>query len=282
MRSTKNKNHPGKSRQSVTKQSSGNANSEKLQKILAEYGVGSRRQMETIIAEGRVFVNQKQAHLGQRASYTDHITLDGKPLISMGKRLTRPRAILCHKPSGVVCSKSDEKGRTSVYDIFPRINRNRWIMVGRLDINTTGLLLFVTDGQLAHRLMHPSSEIDREYAVRVYGQVSQHNIHQLLNGVSLEDGMACFDDLHFQGGENGNHWYHVVLKEGRNRIVKRLWESQGVTVSRLIRLRFGPVKLPRSLSTGQSLELSCEAVNDLRAAVGLSEFNYPDRLKKPK
>lgn len=251
----------------------------RLQKLLSECNIGSRREIDTLIQQGRIKVNGKVAELGQKAILEDHIQIDGKILDRKQKvRLTRPRVVLYHKPEGVICSSSDPEGRKTVFDLLPKMKRGRWVMVGRLDYNTSGLLLFTTDGDLANRLMHPSYEIEREYAVRVLGEVSDEAIAKLRAGVMLEDGLAKFDRLEFQGGDGANAWYHVILREGKNREVRRMWESVGLTVSRLIRVRFGELSLDRWLSRGKSKELQPDQVNFLRKSVGLVPFEYSKSL----
>lgn len=233
--------------------------SEKLQKILARQGVASRRQAELIIEEGRVSVNGVVASLGDRATDADIIKVDGKKLSTHQKQSTR--VLLYNKPTGEVCTRSDPEGRPTVFDRLPLLRHSRWISVGRLDINTMGLLLFTNDGELANRLMHPSSQIEREYAVRILGEVTLEMIQKLKQGVLLEDGMAKFNHIESRGGEGANQWFHVVLTEGRNREVRRLWESQGVMVSRLIRVRFGSVTLPPFVRLGRWHELSEEQIS---------------------
>ncbi len=223
--------------------------SEKIQKYLANLGVNSRRQLEIMIAEGRVLVNGEPAHVGQRVEGDESIRVDGK--LIQAAPLLETELLLFNKPEGVVCTRSDEENRPTVFDYLPECHQGRWVMVGRLDINTTGLLLFTNNGELANRLMHPSHEIEREYAVRVYGKVDSALLNRLKQGVELEDGHAHFDSITDAGGEGANHWYHVVLKRGRNREVRRLWESQGIVVSRLIRIRYGSIPLSSTLPTGQ-------------------------------
>jgi 23S rRNA pseudouridine2605 synthase len=225
--------------------------SEKLQKVLAATGLGSRREMEQRIAEGRVKVNRQVAKLGDRVSASDEIWLDGRRVVIKAQS-QQIKQILCYnKPIGYICSRNDPTGLPSVFDHLPPARYGRWVGVGRLDVNTSGLLFFTNDGELAHRLMHPSSEIEREYAVRVLGQVDTDMLKRLHDGVQLDDGMAHFDRIADAGGEGSNHWYHVTLKEGRRREVRRLWESQGVQVSRLIRIRFGSLLLPSYLKMGR-------------------------------
>lgn len=241
--------------------------SEKLQKVLARAGLGSRREIERWIAEGRVQINGVTAKLGDRIELSAKIKIDDKPVFLQATNQVKTRVLIYHKPVGEVCTRFDPEGRPTVFDHLPRLQGERWIMIGRLDLNTSGLLLFTNDGELAHRMLHPSYEIEREYAVRVLGKVDQVMIKRLLHGVELEDGHAAFVSIVDAGGEGANHWYHVVLKEGRNREARRLWESQGVTVSRLIRVRFGNVTLPRSLRFGKFTDLDPQAIEELVALV---------------
>jgi 23S rRNA pseudouridine2605 synthase len=243
---------------------------ERLQKFLARAGYGSRRQIEEWIRAGRIRVNERPAELGVSVGAQDRIELDGKA-VAVAVALSRPapRTLLYHKPAGELTTRADPQGRPTVFDRLPPLKTARWIAVGRLDFNTDGLLLLTTDGELANRLMHPSSEIEREYAVRVLGAVSPETLERLLAGVELDDGQAAFGSLRDAGGMGVNHWYHVTLKEGRNREVRRLWESQGVKVSRLIRVRFGPIGLPRELRPGRYRELIRPEVVALYRAAGL-------------
>lgn len=243
---------------------------ERLQKVLARAGYGSRRQIESWISAGRISVNGKTAELGLTVSPADEIRIDDKP-VSVATSLARviPRTLIYHKPVGELTTRADPEGRPTVFDNLPRLKTARWIAVGRLDMNTAGLLLFTTDGELANRLMHPSSEVEREYAVRVLGKVDAATLEHLLKGVDLDDGRAAFTSIRDAGGSGANHWYHVTLKEGRNREVRRLWESQGVQVSRLIRVRFGPLELPRALRAGRQRDLTRQEVVALYRAAGL-------------
>jgi 23S rRNA pseudouridine2605 synthase len=225
---------------------------ERLQKILARGGLGSRREIEVWIKMGRIHVNGALAQLGDKVSIGDRITIDGRQISPRRLQLPpSPQVILYHKPAGEVCSRKDPEGRPTVFQSLPRPQQGRWISIGRLDINTSGLLLFTTEGELANRLMHPSTQIGREYAVRVLGTVAEAALERLQRGVQLEDGLARFEQILDAGGEGVNHWYHVKLREGRKREVRRLWESQGVQVSRLMRIRFGPVNLPPGLRAGR-------------------------------
>ena len=242
--------------------------SEKLQKVLARSGLGSRRGMETLIADGKVSVNGQMATIGDRVEATDIIRVEGKKINITSEEESGRRIIAYHKPEGEVCTRTDPEGRPTVFEHLPKLHDERWVAVGRLDINTSGLLLFTTDGTMANQLMHPSTQVDREYAVIVLGQVDKDILARLNEGVLLDDGMAKFDSIQDGGGTGANHWYNVTLKEGRNREVRRLWESQGLTISRLTRIRFGTFVLPRELRTGRWKELSPEEVNQLAELVG--------------
>lgn len=242
---------------------------ERLQKVLANAGLGSRRQIEEWIREGRIQVNDKPAQLGDRVSLRDKIKVNGKVVLSNQLKVVYRRVIAYFKPEGEVTTHSDPAGRPTIYRNLPKLRKGRWVPVGRLDINTSGLLLLTTDGELANRLMHPSQQVEREYAVRVLGDVDQTVLDRLRKGVMLDDGLARFSDIVDAGGQGANHWYHVVLMEGRNREVRRLWESQGITVSRLIRVRYGPVTLSRRLKPGGSVDLGEEELNLLLASVGM-------------
>jgi len=242
---------------------------EKLQKVLARQGFGSRREIEGWIAEGRITIDQRVAQLGDRVTGDEKIQLDGKPVRIKSLQQQVPRVIAYHKDVGTVCSRSDPEGRRSVFEDFPKVRAGRWVLVGRLDINTTGLLLATTDGELANRLMHPRYEIKREYAVRIYGIVTPPMLENLLRGVELEDGMARFETINAIGGEGKNQWFTVVLHEGRNREVRRLWESQGVQVNRLTRNMFGNVRLPRRLKKGECEDLDRPQIEALYASVQL-------------
>jgi len=242
---------------------------EKLQKVLARAGYGSRRELEEWIKAGRIKVNNQIATLGDRVSETDRISVDGKPVQQARLKERRSRVLIYHKPIGEVCTRSDPEGRDTIFNHLPRLASGRWITIGRLDLNTSGLLLMTTDGDLANRMMHPSHQVEREYAVRVLGEVTADMLKRLKEGVELDDGPAHFDVVARAGGEGANQWYHVVLREGRNREVRRLWESQGVQVSRLMRVRYGAVSLPRGQRPGRWEDLPDDAVNTLRKSVGL-------------
>lgn len=230
------------------------SNFEKIQKVLANAGIASRRKVETMIKEGRITVNGNIAKIGDRITYHSTVLLDGKP-IKFAQTKNNRQLILYHKPEGEICSRVTEPGMPSVYDNLPDLEEGRWVSIGRLDVATSGLLLFTNDGELANKLMHPSSDIEREYKVRIYGDVTEEMIQRLSNGVRLEDGMAHFEAMKPGIRTGKNQWFDVVLKEGRNREVRRLWESQGVQVNRLIRIRFGEYKLPRSLKPGEYLQI---------------------------
>ena len=249
--------------------------SERLHKLLAAAGVGSRREMEEWIAAGRITVNGAVATLGLSIETTDRIMIDKRPFRfkrELKSGLARPpRVLIYNKPEGEIVSRDDPEGRTSVFQQLPRIKGAKWISVGRLDINSGGLLLFTTSGDLANRLMHPSYEIEREYAVRVMGVLSKTQMQRLVDGVQLEDGIAKFDYIEDRGGEGSNHWYHVVLKEGHKREVRRIFQAAGLMVSRLLRVRYGDIRLPPRIKRGQLLELELPQVNALLTSVGLIE-----------
>lgn len=242
-------------------------NKERLQKYLANFGIASRREVERMITDGRIMVNDEPAQLGMRVSGEEKIAIDGR--VIRGQKETARRVLMYNKPEGEVCSLNDPDDRPTVFDHLPKIKGQRWIMVGRLDLNTSGLLLFTTDGELANRLMHPSYNVDREYAIRVLGQVSDDTMSQLKDGVVLEDGPARFTDLQrYKESEGVNQWFHAVLMEGRNREVRRLWEAVGHKVSRLKRVRYGTQML-ESLKVGTWRELEQPEVNRLANLVGL-------------
>jgi 23S rRNA pseudouridine2605 synthase len=241
--------------------------SEKLQKVLARSGVGSRREMESWISSGRVTIDGKVAQLGDRVIPTQIVRVDGHPVKLAAEAEQICRVIAYHKPEGEICSRTDPEGRPTVFDRLPKIRGSRWVAIGRLDINTSGLLLFTTDGELANRLMHPKFEVEREYAVRVFGEVTDAMIQKLRTGVELEDGKAAFKKIKASGGEGINKWFNVTLTEGRNREVRRMWESQGAVVNRLIRVRYGDLLLPKHLPAGGYTEYPLEEVNYLRKLV---------------
>ncbi len=243
---------------------------EKLQKVLAHIGLGSRREIETWIEAGRVKINHLIAKTGARVAEYDKIEVDGRLIRWQFERPPQPRVLIYHKPEGEMCTRADPEGRPTVFEHLPKIYKQRWLSIGRLDVNTSGLLIFTTDGELANRLMHPSFEIEREYAVRILGRVDDQTLTKLRRGVQLEDGLANFAQVREAGGEGANHWYHVVIKEGRKREVRRLWESQGLTVSRLIRVRYGVITLPSILKRGKFMDLEPEQCTLLYEAAGLT------------
>lgn len=226
----------------------------KLQKLLAQSGLGSRREMEVLIASGQVSINGRIAKLGDRVGSRDLVRVN-KRIIRINTKERLPRIIIYHKPEGEIVSRHDPEDRPSVFDKLPQLKSSRWIAIGRLDFNTSGLLIFTTNGALANRLMHPRFQVEREYAVRIVGHLTPEQKSQLLTGIELEDGLAKFSDLSEQGGEGANRWYHVILQEGRNREVRRMFETLGLVVSRLIRVRFGPINLPPRLKRGMWHEL---------------------------
>lgn len=254
---------------------------EKIQKVLARAGYGSRREIEGWIEAGRIKVNRQLAKLGDRIGPDDRVFLDGKPLTRL-HHAPRRRVIAYHKPIGEVCTRQDPEGRPTIFQHLPRIQNSRWIAVGRLDINTVGLILLTTDGELANRLMHPSSQMEREYAVRVLGEATPEKLQQLQQGVMLEDGMAHFERILDSGGEGANHWFHVMLKEGRNREVRRLWEAVGLKVNRLIRIRYGNIELGRKLRPGKWRDLETSEIQTLLQQVGLAPEQNKEKSDRPR
>jgi 23S rRNA pseudouridine2605 synthase len=252
---------------------------EKLQKVLARAGMGSRREMERAIEAGQVKVNDRVATLGDRVTPQDKIFVNGQRVI-LRAEATRRRVILYNKPEGEICSRSDPEGRPTVYAHLPPLSGERWISVGRLDFNTSGLLLFTNDGELANKLMHPSSVIDREYLVRIQGDVTDEMKQNLIEGVALDDGVARFTDIVDGAGESRNRWFYCVVMEGRNREVRRLWESQGVKVSRLKRVRYANIFIPSHVRVGQWIELSEKEIHDLCMTAGFDSSNYT-RIMEP-
>lgn len=246
---------------------SGGDEGEKLQKVLARAGLGSRREMERWIERGRVAIEGKAARLGDRVRRGQRIEVDGKALEAGEAAATR--CLLYHKPVGEICSRRDPEGRRTVFDRLPRLGSGRWVAVGRLDYNTSGLLIFTTDGELANRLMHPAARIEREYLLRVRGEISDDKLKAMREGVVLDDGPARFTDIQPGAGDGLNRWFYVVLMEGRNREVRRLWESQGLQVSRLKRVRYGELFIPSKVKQGQWLELEGGEVAALYRMAGL-------------
>lgn len=240
---------------------------ERLQKVLAQAGYGSRREIERWIEKGEVKLNGKTASLGDRYNPGNLLKVKNKLVPESRLKAKHSRVIIYHKPIGEVTTRSDPEGRSTVFDNLPKLGSSRWVAIGRLDINTSGLLLFTTDGELANQLMHPSTQIEREYAVRVLGDVTNEMLRDMTKGVELEDGIAKFEKITDQGGQGANHWYHVVLKEGRNREVRRLWESQGVKVSRLMRIRYGNITIPREVRPGKQQDLTNYEIADLRRLI---------------
>jgi len=248
---------------------------ERVHKALARLGFASRREIERWVEQGRIRINGKPAQAGDQVSPGDRVEFNGKRIVIREVPENRARVILYNKPEGEICTRRDEEGRPTVFAHLPKVAGGRWVGIGRLDINTSGLLLFTTHGELANRMMHPSHEIEREYAVRVSGKVDDDMLLRLKTGVTLDDGPARFDAIVDAGGQGFNHWYHVVLREGRNREVRRLWDAVGVQVSRLIRVRYGAIVLPRDLRQGKTVELDADAVVQLGALVGL-ELEHHD------
>ena len=245
--------------------SSGSEVGTRIHKVLAQSGYGSRREIEKAISEKKVKVNNEIAILGQPIVTSDKITFNGK-VVRLKEENTLPRILIYHKPEGELVTENDPEGRATVFEKLPRIKRSKWISIGRLDFNTSGLLIFTSYGELANRLMHPRYEIEREYSVRILGELSEDQMNIFRKGIELEDGIAKFDKIYFEGGENANRWYRVTLKEGRNREVRRMFESFGITVSRLIRVRFGSTVLPSHLKRGMFLELKqIEVINLLKS-----------------
>jgi len=257
---------------------------EKLQKVLARAGFGSRRLMEQWIEAGRVKLNQKIATLGARVSEKDHIQVDERHIRNnLLFNQFNQRVLIYNKDIDTICSRADPDHPKTVFSDFPRITGGRWILVGRLDINTTGLLLVTNDGDLANRLMHPSFEIEREYLVRVLGKVDQATLKQLSEGIELEDGKAKFDNIEELEGEGSNRWFRVMLSEGRKRVVRRAWEALGFQVSRLNRIRYGSVLLPKGIRRGSWQEMSPSVKKALYKEVGLTLHTqqfHSDRHKK--
>jgi len=257
---------------------SGDGATAKLQKVLAQAGLGSRREMEELVRAGRVTVNGELARIGARVGPNDVIRVEGR-VVRGAERKRPPRVLLYHKPEGEIVSRDDPAGRASVFDRLPPVRGAKWLAVGRLDYNTGGLLLLTTEGELANRMMHPRYGLEREYAVRVRGRLTEEQLARLRSGIPLDDGMARCDAVEDGGGEGANRWYRVVIREGRNRILRRLFDALGLTVSRLMRVRFGSVTLPPRLKRGQYVELPPREVQHLLASLG---FQRTDVRRNPK
>ena len=254
---------------------------ERLHKLLAQSGIGSRREMEELIAAGRISINGETASVGQTASAGDRVKVNGK-LVQLRFSDRLPRVILYHKPEGEIVSRNDPEHRPNVFTSMPRISAGRWVAVGRLDFNTSGLLLLTTSGDLANRLMHPRYQLVREYAVRILGELTEEVRRRLLDGIDLDDGPAQFASFQEAGGEGANRWYRVSLHEGRNREVRRMFEAVGVVVSRLMRVRYGPFALPPGLKRGQVLELSEVDVKKLLADFGMANPEAGRAPRRPR
>jgi 23S rRNA pseudouridine2605 synthase len=247
---------------------------QRLHKLMALAGLGSRRDMEEMIASGRVTINGETAKPGQGVTQHDVVRVDSRPL-KLNFEPELPQVLIYHKPEGEIVSQDDPEGRASVFDKLPRIKQGKWIAIGRLDINTSGLLIFTNSGELANRFMHPRYEVEREYAVRIFGELTEGQMLTLTQGIELEDGPASFDSISPQGGEGANHWYQVIIREGRNREVRRLFEAFQLPVSRLMRVRFGPVNLPPRVKRGTMLKLEQKQVVDLLEWAGLEVPKTP-------
>ena len=246
------------------------ATGERIQKVLARGGIASRREVERWIDEGRLKINGNLVTHGTHLKTGDYLQLNDR-VVNWEKFAIQPtRVLLYHKPTGEIVTRNDPQGRPTIFANLPKLDTSRWISIGRLDVNTSGLLLITNNGELANKLMHPSTEVEREYAVRILGDVPEEKLELLKQGVQLEDGVAKFDQIYFMGGEGANKWYHVVVSEGRNRLVRRLWEAQNVVVSRLMRVRYGPVVLPDGLKMGKNYELTTKEVELLFEFAGLS------------
>ncbi|MFN3750807.1 MAG: pseudouridine synthase [Thiobacillus sp.] len=253
------------------------AASERLQKALASAGLGSRREMEEWIAQGRVQVNGETATIGMKVGPRDIVKVSGRRIYLRFDE-KRTRILIYHKSEGEIVTRDDPGGRATVFDALPKLRGAKWISIGRLDYNTDGLMIFTTSGELANKLMHPRFEVEREYAVRILGELSDEQIQQLLDGVELDDGPAQLQSCFRAGGEGANRWYRVIIKEGRKREVRRIFEHLGFTVSRLTRIRFGPIVLPPQLKRGQKMELDDELVARVMEWAGLE----PGPRRKPR
>jgi 23S rRNA pseudouridine2605 synthase len=252
---------------------------ERIQKVLARGGVGSRREIEGWISEGRLKIKGVTVSLGTRIKAGDYLTINDRVVLWEKFTIQPTRVLLYHKPVGEVVTRRDPEGRPVVFTQLPSLNASRWIAVGRLDINTSGLLLVTNNGELANKLMHPSTQVEREYAVRLLGEIPDATMARLKQGVELEDGIAKFDDIRFYAGEGANKWYYVTVKEGRNRLVRRLWESQDIVVSRLMRVRYGPVVLPERLKAHSFHELDAKELALLFEFAGMQEEHFQTPVK---
>jgi len=254
----------------------GGSKRERLQKVMAQSGHGSRRNIEILIAQGHITINGQVAKLGDSVGPGDKVKLDNELIkLRFGEQL--PRVLLYHKPDGEIVTRDDPEGRATVFEKLPRVNGGRWVAVGRLDINTGGLLIFTTNGELANRLMHPRFEVEREYAVRILGELSEEQRAKFLSGIDVEGESAKFDSIEDRGGEGANHWYYVVLREGRNREVRKMFEAAGLTVSRLMRVRFGSVQMPSFLKRGMMREMEEEDVQQLMNFAGMGSAAEPGK-----
>jgi len=263
-------------RRPLSEDAAAQAPAQRLHKLLAMAGLGSRRDMEKLIESGRVMVNGAVAQLGVGVTKYDEVKVDSR-LIRLSFTPELPQVLIYHKPDDEIVSADDPEGRASVFDKLPRIKDAKWIAIGRLDMNTSGLLIFTTSGELANRFMHPRYEVEREYAVRVFGELTDEQIDMLKQGIELEDGPAAFDSIIAQGGEGANHWYQVILREGRNREVRRLFEAFQMPVSRLMRVRYGPVTLPSRVKRGGMLKLDTKQVTGLMEWAGLEVPKEPPK-----
>jgi 23S rRNA pseudouridine2605 synthase len=248
----------------------GGGKRERLQKVMAQSGHGSRRNIEILIAQGHITINGQVAKLGDTVGPGDKVKLDGN-IIRLRFGEPTPRVLMYHKPEGEIVTRDDPESRPTVFEKLPKVNGGRWVSVGRLDLNTGGLLLFTTNGELANRLMHPRFEVEREYAVRLLGELTEEQKQKLLDGVDIEGDLCKFDSIEDRGGEGANHWYHVVLREGKNREVRKMCEAIGLTVSRLMRVRYGPVEMPSFLKRGQMKEMDETQVHELMNFAGMNE-----------
>lgn len=283
VKSKQSSSHPRKpdTKKASTPTSALNVTGERIQKVLARGGIGSRREIERWIEDGKIFVNGAKVILGLRLKSGDQVQISGRQVNWEKYTQQVTRVIVYNKPLGEVVTRRDPQGRPVVFSNLPKLDIGRWISVGRLDINTSGLLLLTNNGELANRLMHPSTELDREYAVRILGEVPDEMIDTLKKGVELEDGDAKFSDLQFFSGEGANKWFHVVVQEGRNRLVRRLWESQGVTVSRLMRVRYGPAVLPTNVRARDYYEMNTKELDLILNITGLkAEKSLKPALKR--